>query len=91
MITERDLNYESDNLLDYYAGPIKFEISGINQTISIKTSTKWNFLLLDCLDIVKNAWNIKNDDILSQTENEIVIKYDINIISLYIEYSIIFL
>lgn len=38
MYTERDLGYDSDNLIIYYAGPIKISISGITETIIISTT-----------------------------------------------------
>jgi len=38
MASERDLGYESDNQINYYAGPIKFEISGFTNEIIISTN-----------------------------------------------------
>lgn len=92
MISERDLGYDSDNLLNYYAGPIKISINGYKEKITLSTTQNWKHLLKECFEISKSAWEIdENNTEIEIKELEITIKYNINIISLYIEYSIIFL
>ena len=90
MISDRQLGYESDNQLHYYAGPVKIMTSGYNQTITLSTNYIWKHMLLDCLETAKNAWGIKDEDIISIKEEDIVIKYNLEIINLYLENTIIF-
>lgn len=91
MISERDLGYESDNLINYYAGPVKISICGFDNTICLKTNSNWEYLLLECLETAKEAWKINDLNKITIKKNEILIKYNFENLKLYIEYSIIFL
>lgn len=90
MISERDLGFKSDNLIIYYAGPIKISISGWSECITLSTNSKWKHLLSECLEIAKEAWEL-DDNSITFKENEVYIKYNFNNIKLYIEHSIIFI
>lgn len=88
MISERNLGFESDNLLNYSAGPIKISVN--SEHIILSTSPNWDFLLRECFELAKEAWLFEDSDV-SHSELEIKIKYDLSVIKLYVEYSIIFL
>ena len=89
-ITDRQLGYESDNQIHYYAGPVKIKTYGTDQTITLSTSYMWKHMLPECLEIAKYAWEVEDEDVISITETEIVIRYNLKIINLYLENSIIF-
>ena len=48
-ISDRQLGYESDNQLHYYAGPVKIMTSGYDQTITLSTNSMWKHMLPECL------------------------------------------
>ena len=88
---ERNIGEESDNLIIYFAGPVKISISGSDDQISLSINNiKWNFLLMECLEIAKEAWNIKDEQITIR-EKEITIDYNFENIKLYVEYNVVFL
>ena len=93
--SERNLGLNSDNQIKYYAGPIKIEISGWDGCIKLSSKKKWKWLLNECLEIAKEAWEVSNDQISfnndDDTSEEIIIKYNFKNIKLYIEHSIIFM
>jgi len=93
--SERNLGLKSDNQIKYYAGPIKIEISGWDECIKLSSKKKWKWLLNECLEIAKEAWEVSNDQISfnndDDTSEEIIIKYNFKNIKLYIEHSIIFM
>lgn len=87
---ERNIGEKSDNLIIYFAGPVKISISGWNNQINLSINNiKWNFLLMECLEIAKEAWEIKDCQITVK-EKEITIHYTFENIKLYIEHNIIF-
>ena len=88
---ERNIGEESDNLIIYFAGPVKISISGSDDQISLSINNiKWNFLLMECLEIAKEAWNIKDEQITIR-EKEIAIDYNFENIKLYVEYNVVFI
>ena len=91
MISERDLNYESDNLLNYYAGPIKINVDGFSKIIKLSTNEMWNDLLIECLEIAKIAWGLDESNNITINKSEILIEYNFKNINLFIEHNIIFL
>ena len=87
---ERNIGEESDNLIIYFAGPVKISISGSDDQISLSINNiKWNSLLMECLEIAKEAWEIKDEQITIQ-QKEITIEYNFQNLKLYIEHNIIF-
>jgi len=87
------LGLKSDNEIIYYAGPVKIEICGWNGLIKLSSKKKWEWLLKECLEVAKEAWEIENDQVSFKSNdiNEVIeIKYNFNNIKLYIEHSIIF-
>ena len=87
---ERILESESSNLIIYYAGPLEISISGWTELITIKSKNeKWNYLLTDCLEAAKQAWNVKDEAIVLY-KDKIEIKYNFEMIKLYIEHYILF-
>ena len=87
---ERNIGEESDNLIIYFAGPVKISISGWNDQINLSISNvKWNFLLMECLEIAKEAWEVRNEQITIK-EKEIIIDYNFENLKLYIEHNITF-
>ena len=87
---ERDIGEKSDNLIIYFAGPVKISISGWNDQISLSINNiKWNSLLMECLEIAKEAWEIKDEQITIK-EKEITIEYNFQNLKLCIEHNIIF-
>lgn len=92
MISERMGQFESDNLISYYAGPVKISINGWNELITLSVKKKkWEFLLKECLQTAIEAWEIDDSNELIYKELSISIKYNFKNIKLYIENSIIFL
>lgn len=87
-ISERNLNIESDNQITYYAGPIKIEICGWNEEIKISCKEKWAYLLEECIETAKEAWELEDNQIFKEN-NLIKIKYNFKNIKLYIEHAII--
>ena len=91
MYAERILGEDSDNLIIYFAGPVKISISGWNDQINLSiTNVKWKFLMTECLEIAKEAWEIKDNQITIK-EKEITIDYNFENIKLYIEHNIVFM
>jgi len=87
---ERDIGEKSDNLIIYFAGPVKISISGWNDQISLSiTNIKWSFLLTECLEIAKEAWEVKDEQVTIK-EKEITINYTFENLKLYIEHNIVF-
>jgi coenzyme F420-reducing hydrogenase alpha subunit len=85
---------ESDNQINYYAGPIKINISGWTEEIEISSSKRWEHLLKEAVEIAKEAWEIEENQIEKEEESEkitIKIKYNYNNLKLYIEHNIIFM
>lgn len=93
MYSERNLGYDSDNLLLYNAGPIDISISGWSEEIILSTNNIWKHLLPQVLEIATEAWNLnqlpKNN--IQLYDSKIIIKYNYVTLKLYIEHSIIFL
>lgn len=90
-ITERDLGFISDNSINYRAGPIKFEVQPTGFIIVITSLVDYDDLLLELLPIIKNAWDLVDEDIIYKDSFKIIIKYNLQIISNYLFYSIILL
>ena len=91
--SERNLGLKSDNEIIYYAGPVKIEISGWSGLIKLSSKKKWKWLLEECLEVAKEAWEVENDQISFKSDErneQILIKYDYKNIKLYIEHSIVF-
>lgn len=88
--TERDLNFTSDNLIIYWAGPIKISVSGWDGYIRLSTNPKWRHLLYECLETAIKAWELEKDSIEIK-DLEIKIKYNFENLKLYIEHSIVFI
>jgi len=89
-ITERDLGFESDNLISYNAGPVNFQIQPANSTIIITNLFNLNDgILLQLLPLIKDCWKISDENILFQDEHKIIVKYNLQIITKYLQYSII--
>lgn len=81
----------SDNCLDYNAGPIRIKIDGHAKVITLTPTTpQWAPCLEDILPAAMDAWEFNESHILKKTSSEIVIQYDLEIVSNYIEFSIIF-
>ena len=91
LYSERLGDFETDNLLQYEAGPINIRISGWDETIHISTTEKWKKLLPEALEIAKLAWEIKDEQIDKIDDKNIKIKYNFNNLKLYISHTIIFL
>jgi hypothetical protein len=73
---------------------VKIEISGWNEIIKLTSKKKWKWLLEECLEVAKEAWEVSNDQISfnsSDTNEEVFIKYDFKNIKLYLEHAIIFM
>ncbi len=73
---------------------MKIEISGWNEIIKLTSKKKWKWLLEECLEVAKEAWEVSNDQISfnsSDTNEEVFIKYDFKNIKLYLEHAIIFM
>lgn len=87
----RDLYLQSDNLINYDAGPVTFYICGVSKTITLKTTLEWAHFLPIVLDVSKQAWGVTTEDIKSIKECEIIINYNLLIVSEYIENAIIFI
>jgi len=90
-ISERDLGLTSDNQIFYEAGPISVQARGWSKTITISTTTPWKDLLPDATQAAKDAWDLTDDQIISQTDTSITFTYTLDNISKYIELSIIFI
>jgi hypothetical protein len=86
---ERLGNNDNDNLLSYSAGPIDISICGWTETILIKTTETWAFLLPAILPILKEAWAIENHQIYLNNKTTITIKLTYTTILLYIEHIIV--
>ena len=56
MYSERDSGCDSDNLINYNAGPVSISISGWSEEIIISTNDMWDFLLPQFLEIAEEAW-----------------------------------
>lgn len=92
--SERLLGFNSDNLITYFAGPIKIKICGWTEEIEISCKKKWDYLLDEVLDVAKNAWEIEENQIKwdkDDNKTKIIIKYNFKNIKLYIEHNIVFL
>jgi len=87
-VGERSLGLMSDNLINYNAGPVYFEVSHGDRTIIITNMSCWDFLLPDVLPIVKSVWEVPDENIIHNDKTKIIIKYDVNIISNYLFYNI---
>jgi hypothetical protein len=88
---ERNIGEKSDNLIIYFAGPVKISISGWNDQINLSiTNVKWNFLMMECLEIAKEAWEIRDNQITIRAK-EITIEYNFENLKLYIEHNIVFM
>ena len=92
--SERLLGFRSDNEIIYYAGPVKIEISGWSGFITLSSKKKWEYLLKECLLIAKEAWEVLEEQISYEYEDnmaKIKIQYNFQNLKLYIEHSIIFM
>jgi len=74
MFSERNIGEESDNLITYYAGPVKVSVSGWNEYIILSTNEKWKHLLKEATEIAIIAWEVDEKDI-EYSEQEVKIKY----------------
>lgn len=90
MFSERNIGEESDNLIIYYAGPIKVSISGWDGYIILSTSEKWKHLLKEATQTAIIAWELDEKDI-EYSEVEVKIKYSFKNLKLYIEHALIFM
>ena len=90
----RNFEKKKDNTLHYYAGPVKIMTSGYDQTITLSVFCMWDHMLPECLETAKYAWGVKDEDIIEidkkKIRREVVIKYNLEIINLYLENKIIF-
>ena len=89
--SERIIGDESDNLIIYFAGPIEISICGWNEEIKLSTKEKWSYLLEECFEVAKEAWEIEDNQVLIKKKEEIIIKFNFKNIKLYIEHNIIFM
>jgi hypothetical protein len=90
--SERLLGIESDNQINYYAGPMKISISGWSEKIEISCKKKWEYLLEEVVDIAKKAWEVNDDQIKFEAENnvkKVIIKYNYKNLKLYIEHAVV--
>jgi len=90
MISERLGDFECDNLINYWAGPVYISINIWEEEIKLSANDKWSFLLKECLETAKQAWNVKNDQIRIK-KNNIYIKFNFDNLKMYINYGILFL
>lgn len=88
LYSERLGNNQADNLLTYFAGPLKISICGWTETITISTTTNWLHLLQKIIPTIKQAWNLTEEQI-TINNNNISIKLTYQTILLYIEHIII--
>lgn len=61
--------------------------------IKLSSKKKWKWLLEECLEVAKEAWEVENDQISFKSDEineQIIIKYNYKNIKLYIEHSIVF-
>ena len=61
--SERLFETENWNLINYYAGPIKISICGLNEEIKIEADEIWQKLLTECIETIKEAWKIEEKQI----------------------------
>jgi len=87
---ERINGFSSDNLINYNAGPINFKVCPENFTIVITNHSKWASILPEILPTLMGIWGFNEANIISKTETEVIIMYDIIILSKYLEYNIVF-
>lgn len=87
--TERTLGFETDNLINYNAGPIQITISCWSEEITIKTDQQWEYLLKEFMETATLAWELEPTDI-KNNNNPITIKLNYKILKLYVEHSIVF-
>jgi len=88
---ERSLGLISDNLINYNAGPLYFEVLHSERTILITNMSCWDFCIPDALPVIKGVWEIPDENITFIDKNQVIIKYDVNIISNYLFYNIFIL
>lgn len=89
VISERDLGYDSDNLINYNAGPVYISVKTYEGVISLKTTYEFSALLYPALYTACAAWEVPEENIVNVSEVEAHIKYDKKILENFIDYSII--
>lgn len=90
-ITERYLGYESDNLINYYAGPIFFSLNFNTQSICISTTYEWvDIFEYAVTAMICNLDLTYADVIYSDDKTSAFIKYDLVILEKYLAFSIVF-
>ena len=90
VISERLFEDENWNSINYSAGPIKISVDCWEEIIELKTNEKWKDMLIDCLETAKEAWELKEENIIIK-EKEIIIKLDYNTLKLYIAHEIMYI
>ena len=92
--SERNIGFSMDNWINYYAGPFKISVSGWSDEIKIVCKKKWEHLIEDLVETIKEAWELEDTQIKISKEDyiitKIVIKYNFNNLKLYIEHIITF-
>ena len=89
-MAERGVCDDSDNLINYWAGPLYVELCVLDETITVTTSDRWSYLISDFITISTDAWCLVDEDFISK-KNPLVIKLNYKILKGYILYSVNFL
>ena len=69
------------NYVNYRSGPFHITVDPYNQQIIISTYKKWSFLISEIKDAVKFSWGVTPQDIIFSNDTQIIIKYNLEIIS----------
>lgn len=87
-ITQRDLNFETDDKFTYDVGPINIFLNTYNNTIIVSMTPTPNFNIEDFINIIKPVWEFNDLDILEKNDHKIIIKYNFTILNNHLSYSI---
>ena len=87
---KRNAYNESDELINYIAGPANISISPWAEEIIVSLSDPyWNFLLDNLKETVIEAWELTDDDYVLE-DSIIKIKINYKIVLLYLGHNIVY-
>lgn len=87
--SDRDIGFESDNLINYNAGPIDIELNLYDNMIIIKTTNDWKDLMIHIKPILIEAWCCDEKNIIIHSDCEYRINFDFDILKKYLETNIL--
>jgi len=83
--------FASDNLLDYNAGPIRFEILAWDFTIVVYNESQIPEFLVEVFPFIKQTWQISDNNVLFINNDLFLIRYNLTIITNYMKYLIVYI